>query len=56
VHRGEAESELKVSVTVSSVDAPKPEDMAPAIILRSKRPSLLPSLEGESTQTQQQQQ
>jgi transglutaminase-like putative cysteine protease len=56
VHRGEAESELRVSVTVSSVDAPKPEDMAPAIIMRSKRPSRLPSVEGDSTQSQQQQQ
>ena len=43
VHRGEAESELRVSVTVSSVDAPKLEEMAPPIIMRSKWPSLLPS-------------
>jgi hypothetical protein len=56
VHRGEAESELRVSVTVSSVDAPQPEDMTPAIIMRSKRPSLLPRLESDSTQSQQQQQ
>jgi transglutaminase-like putative cysteine protease len=56
VHRGEAESELTVRVTVSSVDAPKPEDMAPAIIMRSKRSTLLPSLESDSIQTQQQQQ
>ena len=56
VHRGEAESELTVRVTVSSVDVPKPEDMAPAIIMRSKRSTLLPSLESDSIQTQQQQQ
>jgi hypothetical protein len=30
--------------------------MAPAIIMRSKRNSLLPSVEGDSTQSQQQQQ
>jgi len=39
VHRGEAESELSVRVTVSRVDAPRPEDLGPAIVFRSKRPS-----------------
>jgi transglutaminase-like putative cysteine protease len=39
VHRGEAESELRVSVTVSAVDAPRPEDLGPALIIRSKRPA-----------------
>ena len=37
VHRGEAESELRVSVTVSAVDAPRPEDLGPAMVIRSKR-------------------
>jgi transglutaminase-like putative cysteine protease len=37
VHRGDAESELTVRVNVSSVDAPKPEDLAPAMVLRTKR-------------------
>jgi transglutaminase-like putative cysteine protease len=39
VHRGEAESELRVLVTVSLVDAPKPEDLGPAMVFRSPRPS-----------------
>ena len=37
VHRGEAESELRVSVTVSLVDAPRPEDLGPAMVIRSAR-------------------
>lgn len=37
VHRGDAESELRVSVTVSAVDAPRPEDLGPAMVIRSKR-------------------
>ncbi len=39
VHRGEADSELRVLVTVSLVDAPKPEDLGPAMVFRSPRPS-----------------
>jgi transglutaminase-like putative cysteine protease len=39
VHRGEAESELRVLVTVSLVDAPKPEDLGPAMVFRSPRPA-----------------
>ena len=39
VHRGEAESELRVLVTVSQVDAPRPEDLGPAMVFRSQRPS-----------------
>jgi transglutaminase-like putative cysteine protease len=38
VHRGEAASELTVRVTVSLVDAPKPEDLGPAMVFRAKRP------------------
>jgi transglutaminase-like putative cysteine protease len=37
VHRGEAESELRVCVTVCMVDAPKPEDLGPTMVVRSKR-------------------
>ena len=37
VHRGEAESELRVRVTVSLIDAPKPEDLGPAMVFRSPR-------------------
>jgi hypothetical protein len=39
VHRGEAESELRVLVTVSLVDAPKPEDLGPAMVFRAPRPA-----------------
>ena len=56
VHRGEAESELTVRVTVSSVDAPKPEDLAPAVVLRSKRPNASGNPSLDATQSQQQQQ
>jgi transglutaminase-like putative cysteine protease len=37
VHRGDSESELRVRVTVSTVDAPRPEDLGPAMVLRTKR-------------------
>jgi len=39
VHRGEAQSELSVLATVSRVDAPKPEDLGPAMVFRSPRPT-----------------
>ncbi len=53
VHRGEAEGELRVLVTVSLVDAPKPEDLGPAMVFRSPRPSPTDLMQ---TQHQQQQQ
>jgi transglutaminase-like putative cysteine protease len=53
VHRGEAESELRVSVTVSAVDAPRPEDLGPAMVIRSMRPS---ASAASAAQTQNQQQ
>jgi transglutaminase-like putative cysteine protease len=56
VHRGESESELTVKVHVSSVDAPKPEDLAPAMVLRTKRPNANPSSNLDATQQMQQQQ
>ena len=55
VHRGESESELTVRVKVSPVDAPKPEDLAPAIILRTKRPSGDRYSNLDASQSQQQQ-
>jgi transglutaminase-like putative cysteine protease len=36
VHRGEAESELSVTVSVSPVDAPEPEELPPTTVIRSK--------------------
>jgi transglutaminase-like putative cysteine protease len=55
VHRGEAESELSVRVTVSAVDAPKPEDLAPAFVLRTKRPAEAAGTALEQMHHQQQQ-
>jgi transglutaminase-like putative cysteine protease len=55
VHRGEAESELSVRVTVSLVDAPKPEDLGPAMIFRSNRPAAPTNSEIALGQNQQQQ-
>jgi transglutaminase-like putative cysteine protease len=54
VHRGEAESELTVRVNVSSVDAPKPEDLAPAMVLRTKRASGSANPGLDAVQSQQQ--
>jgi transglutaminase-like putative cysteine protease len=54
VHRGEAESELTVRVIVSSVDAPKPEDLAPAMVLRTKRPASNRDSKLDASQSQQQ--
>jgi transglutaminase-like putative cysteine protease len=56
VHRGESESELTVKVHVSSVDAPKPEDLAPAMVLRTKRAAANASSNLDATQQMQQQQ
>lgn len=53
VHRGEAESELRVCVTVSLVDAPRPEDLGPAMVIRSKRPPSPIAGDGGGTQNQQ---
>src|SRR5271170_902588 len=55
VHRGEAESELRVLVTVSMVDAPKPEDLGPAMVFRAPRPASAVSAELAQMQSQQQQ-
>ena len=53
VHRGEAESELRVYVTVSAVDAPRPEDLGPAIVIRSKRPQAATLADATQGQNQQ---
>jgi transglutaminase-like putative cysteine protease len=54
VHRGDAESTLSVQVNVSLVDAPKPEDLAPAVVMRSKRGAPT-SADRDQMQKQQQQ-
>jgi transglutaminase-like putative cysteine protease len=56
VHRGEAESELRVLVTVSLVDAPKPEDLGPAMVFYSSRPAGAASQDVAQMHAQQQQQ
>jgi transglutaminase-like putative cysteine protease len=55
VHRGGAESELSVRVSVSTVDAPRPEDLPPAMVFRSKRPAGSAPLDFERARSQQQQ-
>jgi transglutaminase-like putative cysteine protease len=37
VHRGDSESELSVRVNVTLADAPRPEDLAPAMVIRNTR-------------------
>ena len=54
VHRGEAESELRVLVTVSMVDAPKPEDLGPAMVFRAPRPASAVNADLAQMQSQQQ--
>lgn len=54
VYKGEAESELSVRVTVSSVDSPDPEDLPPAMIFRKRLEPKRTSLIGQQQQTQQQ--
>jgi transglutaminase-like putative cysteine protease len=39
VYKGEAESELGVTVTVAQADAPPPQDMPPATVTRSRTPA-----------------
>ena len=38
VYKGDAESELSVRVIVSPVDTPQPEELPPAMVLRTRRP------------------
>jgi len=53
VYKGEAESELSVRVTVSSVDSPQPADLPPAMIFRSRRPEIKAASLAEQQQQQQ---
>jgi transglutaminase-like putative cysteine protease len=53
VHRGEAESELRVRVTVSLIDAPRPEDLGPAMVFRAKRPPAPANSDAAQFQNQQ---
>jgi len=56
VHRGEAESELRVAVLVTEVDAPAPEELPPAMIIRSPRDNAARAAVDMLNQQQQQQQ
>ena len=56
VFKGGAESELSVSVTVGLSDAPAPEDLEPAMIVRRALPSVGESFQAQQEQEQQQQQ
>jgi transglutaminase-like putative cysteine protease len=56
VHKGEAQSELTVSVTVSPADAAVPEPARPSLVVRSRRPTLVRAAAMRVEQEQQQQQ
>ena len=56
VHRGEAESELRVSVLVTEVDAPAPEELPPAMTIRSPRDTSTRAASADIVGQQQQQQ
>jgi transglutaminase-like putative cysteine protease len=56
VHRGDSESELSVRVNVTLADAPRPEDLAPAMVIRNVRvPASNAELLNQQNQQQQQQ-
>jgi transglutaminase-like putative cysteine protease len=55
VYKGEAESELSVRVMVAPVDAPQPEELPTAMVLRTKRPEARTSSAVDQQQQQQQQ-
>ena len=52
VYKGEAESELSVSVIVSEVDSPAPQELPPATVIRS-RPVKFDSMDPRQGQQQQ---
>jgi len=54
VYKGDAESELSVRVTVAPVDAPQPDQLPPAMVLRSKRPDAKNIAASDQQQQQQQ--
>ncbi len=51
-YKGEADSELSVRVIVQPVDAPQPEELPPAMVLRSKRSDSAASAQMEQQQQQ----
>lgn len=53
IYRGEAESELSVVVIVSPAEAPLPEEIPPATVIRSKPRASLDNLPYEQQQQQQ---
>jgi transglutaminase-like putative cysteine protease len=53
VHKGEAESELSVTVSVSPVDAPEPADLPAARVTRFKPPNANSSSDSDQLQQQQ---
>jgi transglutaminase-like putative cysteine protease len=55
VHKGEAESELSVMVSVSPVDAPAPEELPPVTVIRMKPANGAQRAEWDQQQQQQQQ-
>jgi transglutaminase-like putative cysteine protease len=54
VYRGDTESELSVVVVVSPAEAPLPEELPPATVIRSKPINSFDSLQYEQQQQQQQ--
>src|SRR6202041_564175 len=56
VHKGEAQSELSVAVTVSPADAAVPAAVTPSLVVRSRRPVLVRAAATRVEQEQQQQQ
>jgi transglutaminase-like putative cysteine protease len=56
VHKGEAQSELSVAVTVSPADAAVPAPVTPSFVVRSRRPVLVRAAATRVEQEQQQQQ
>lgn len=54
VHRGEAESELRVSVLVTEVDGPVPDELPPAMTIRSPREASARTVAGDTANQQQQ--
>jgi transglutaminase-like putative cysteine protease len=56
VHKGKPETELLVSVTVSPIDAPRPEELGPVTVMRSTRsssPASDPTIQQQQHQQQQ---
>jgi transglutaminase-like putative cysteine protease len=53
VYKGDAESELSVRVLVAPVDAPQPEELPPAMVLRTKRPEAKTPSAADQQQQQQ---